>query len=142
MTVLRDDIAEYLDSQFSGLAASVEQNSDPLIGYEVDINLALRKLGKTRAELATATLEDTQEEASFVLAEYFAARRFWRQLSDRVNVTVDGSQFSYQYSLAAVKQVMEDTAKLATDLGYNVSASAWGMGWLNLDWLESEEMEV
>src|SRR5436190_2123558 len=83
MTLTRGHIAAYLNSQFSNLGAAIGQNSDPLVGFKEDVDAALRKLGVARANLATATLEDSQEEAAETLAEYYAARRIWRQLGDR-----------------------------------------------------------
>lgn len=121
MTITRDDVAEYLDTQFSALATSIGQDSDPLFGYEPDINLAFRRLGVTRAALATATVEDSQEEAVQTLAEYYAARRIWRQLNDRVNNTRGQTSFNFDNQKAQAKDIMDDAKKLCTALGYDVS---------------------
>jgi hypothetical protein len=138
MTVTRDDVAAYLDSQFSALAASAGQDSDPLTGYEPDINLAYRKLGVARADLATATLEDSQEDAATTLAEYYALRRIWRQLGDRINFSADGATFNHQYMVANVKALVDDAQKRCASLGYDVTGEAWSIGYLNQDWLEPE----
>lgn len=137
--ISRDDVAQYLDSQFSSLAASVDQDSDPLTGYAPDINLAFRKLGVARADLATATLEDSQEEAVTTLAEYYALRRIWRQLGDRINFTADGATFTHQYMVANAKALMDDAQKRCASLGYDVSGDAWSVGYMNLDYIEPEE---
>jgi hypothetical protein len=136
--ISRDDVAEYLDTQFSALATSIGQDSDPLFGYEPDINLAFRRLGVTRSALDTATLEDGQDEAVSTLAEYFALRRFWRQLGDRVNTSTGVTSYSFTTQLANVKAMMDDAQKRCTALGYDVSGDAWSIGYLNQDWLEPE----
>jgi hypothetical protein len=138
MTLTREALASYLDSQFSALAAAIGQDADPLLGYEPDIDLALRKLGKSRDELASATLEDSQEEAAFALAEYYAARRFWRQLGDRVNRSTGKVSFNFTNQLATAQAIMEDAAAKCAALGYDVAGSGWGVGYLNLDWIENE----
>lgn len=140
MSVTRSDIAAYLDSQFSALASAIGQsaNSAASDGYGPDINLALRKLGKARADLATATVEDTSEETVYALAEYYAARRIWRQLSANINVKVGDSQFDYKTAIATAKELMQDAAAVCAALGYDVAAESWSAGWLNLDYLEPE----
>lgn len=137
MTISRTQLANYLDAQFSGLATAIGQDSDTEEGYRPDIDAALRKLGKTESELATATVEDSQGEAVFALVEYYAARRFWRQLSDRANVKVDDSQFDYKQVLLNVKTLVDDAAAAVATLGYSVSAGSWGIVDFSADWIES-----
>lgn len=136
MTITRDDVADYLDTQFSALAVSIDQDSDPLIGYGPDINLAFRKLGVERAALATATLEDSQEDAVNALAEYFAARRIWRQLGDRVNTSTGVTSYNFTDQRKQAESIMNDAKKLVTALGYDVSGDAWSVGWMNSDEFE------
>jgi hypothetical protein len=136
--ISRDDVAEYLDTQFSAMAASIGQDTDPLFGYEPDINLAFRRLGVARADLATATVEDGQDEAVCTLAEYYAARRIWRQLGDRVNNTRGQTSFNFDGQRKQAEDIMNDAKKLCTALGYDVSGDAWSVGYLNSDWLEPE----
>lgn len=138
MTIIRDDVAAYLESQFSGLAAAVGQadSSADNSGYGADIDGALRKLGKTESELETATIEDGGRDAYFALAEYYAARRFWRQLSHLVNHRIGDSQFDYKGMMANVKMVADDAKTQAISLGYDVAGGGWSVGWLNLDFLE------
>lgn len=135
MTVNRDDVAEYLDLQFSALATAIGQDSDPLTGYESDINMAFRKLGVTRADLATATVEDDQEESVFALAEYAAARRFWRQLSARVNTSIGGNSFTFTHLLANAALLMEDAADTCAALGIDV-VGGWSVGYMTTDEFE------
>jgi hypothetical protein len=139
VTITRANIANYLDEQFSKLAAAIEQDSDVVFGYAPDINAALRKVGKLESELATATVADSQRDTVFALAEYYAARRIWRQLGDRINFSADGTSVNYQHMLANVKAIMEDAASKLAVLGYDVTGQAWGLGWLNLDYLEPED---
>lgn len=138
MTISRDDVAEYLDTQFSALAVSIGQDSDPLAGFEPDIDLAFRKLGTARADLATATVEDSQEEAVDALAEYYAARRIWRQLGDRVNTSTGVTSYTFTNQLTNVKAMVDDAQKRCTALGYDVTGDSWSIGYLNSDWLEPE----
>ena len=142
MSVDRQAIANYLDGEFSNLAAAIGQDSEPLTGYAPDINNALRRLDKTESELATATVEDGDRDKIFALSEYFAARRLWRQLSSYATVKVDDSSFDYKHLIPNAKQLMDDAATQCAALGVDVAASGWGLGYLNLDWLEPEIAEV
>lgn len=138
MTVTRSDLALYLDSQFSSLAASVGQDSLPEAGFAVDIDLTLRKLGVSRSDLPDATLADSQEEAAQALASYYALLRIWRQLGDRVNRSTGKVSFSFTNQLNSVKAMLDDAKARCQALGYDVSGDAWSISTLNLDWLEPE----
>lgn len=143
MTIVRDAVAAYLDTQFSGLAAAVAQtdSSAGSTGYGADVDNALRKLGKTESELAAATVADGTRDDYFALAEYYAARRFWRLLSDRVNMKVDDSQYDYRYLVANVEKIANEAKAQCVALGYDVQGGGWSAGWLNLDFLEPETAE-
>jgi hypothetical protein len=138
MSVTRQNIATYLDSQFSTLASAIGQDDEPIFGYKIDIDLALRKLGKTRSELADATVEDSQEEAAFALAKYYALDRLFSQFGALINIKVDDSQFDYKQAQVNVGAMRDKAAQVCASLGYDTAASGWGIGWLNLDWLEAE----
>lgn len=140
MTINRDAVAAYLDTQFSSLASAVAQSdsSADASGYGADVDAALRKLGKTESELATATVADGSRDVYFALAEYYAARRFWRLLSDRVNMKVDDSQFDYRYMLTNAKVLVDEAQAQCVALGYDVQGGGWTAGYLNLDWVENE----
>lgn len=138
MTVSRSDIAAYLATQFSALAASIGQttNDDSATGYKSDIDAALRKFGVARADLATATVADGDEETVEALAEYYALRRFWRQLGDRVDNTRNQSSDKFGVQLDNVKAMLDDAQKRCAALGYDTAGEAWALGAYNADWIE------
>lgn len=142
MTIARGVIADYLNEQFSALADAVGQSSTPLTGYKPDIDGALRKLSKTESELATAIVEDANRDAYFALAEYHAARRFWRLLGANANVKVDDSTFDYKTVIANAKMLADDAQARCEALGYDVTGSGWGTLYLNQDWIEAETAEM
>lgn len=137
MSIARTDIANYLHAQFSGLAAAIGQTDvdDSATGYGPDVDEALRELGKSESELGTATVKEGQRKAAFALASYFAARRFWRRLGDRVNHTMGETKFDFADQRKSAKEMMEDAAAECASLGYAVR-DEWSSGWLNLDWSE------
>lgn len=135
MTIGRVHITNYLSTQFSNLAAAVGQDADPAVGYAPDVDEALRKLGISEDALETATLADADRDVAFALAEYAAARRFWRQLSARVNTSIGGNSFTFGHLLPNAKLLMEDAAEKLSLLGIDV-AGAWSAGYMNLDWSE------
>lgn len=136
--ITRANIADYLDSQFSALAASVGQDTDSEIGYGPDIDAALRKLGTARSDLATATLADSDEEAALALSEFYALRRFWRQLGDRVKHTMGTTSYDFASQQASVKAMLDEAKSAVAALGYDVTGEGWSTAYLNLDWLEPE----
>jgi len=142
MTISRASIAKYLHAQFSNLGQAIGQPSDPLAGFAPDIDLAFRKLGIARADLPTATLADGSAEAAETLAEYFAARRIWRQLGDRTNLSLGGNSVNFTDQRASVKAMMDDAKTRCAQLGYDVSGESMTMGYLNLDWLENEPVTL
>lgn len=143
MTISRAEIAGYLATQFSSLAAAVGQTDSDAsaTGYGPDIDNALRRLGKSRSELDNATVEDSQEEAVLTLAEYYAARRFWRRLGDRVNHTMGETRYDFDGQRKSAKEMMEAAASECAALGYDVANIGWSSGYLNLDYLEPEIAE-
>lgn len=141
MSVDLAQVANYLNEQFSSLALMIGQDSDPIIGYLPDIDYALRMLGYTEAELGAATIEDARRDAVFSLSEYYAARRIWRQLSSRVNLKVDDSQFDYRQVLVNAKAIMDDAQRRCQAFGYDVTGAGWSVATLNTDWVEPEYSE-
>lgn len=139
MTISRAHIAIYLNSQFSSLAAAVGQDVDAMIGYGPDVDAALRKLGVSEDVLETATLADADREVAFAVAEYAAARRFWRQLSARVNTSIGGNSFTFTHLLPNAKLLMEDAAAKCAALGIDV-VGGWSTGYINMDWLEPADV--
>lgn len=140
MTITRQNVADYLNTQFSGLAEAVGQSATPLTGYKPDIDAALRKLGTVEGDLATAEVVDGSRDAYFALAEYYAARRFWRQLGNRVNTRTGSTSYNFDGQLKAAKGMMEDAANRLAILGYDVTGGGWSTGELNLDWIENESV--
>jgi hypothetical protein len=138
MTLTRANVADYLDEQFSSLATAVGQDVDVETGYKPDIDNALRKLSTVESDLATATVADGSRDALYTLAEYYAARRLWRLLGDRVNNTDGLTTYNFDSMRKQVKEIMEDARKQCAILGYDVSSDGWTVGNLNLDWLEPE----
>jgi hypothetical protein len=138
MSVSRVDAIAYLSQEFSQLAIAVGQDTNVLIGYRPDVDNALRRLGAVESDLATATVDDADRNAFFALAEYYAARRFWRQCSDRANFKVGQSSFDFQHLLKNLKMVLDDAAARAADEGYPVTSSGWESGYMNMDWIEAE----
>lgn len=138
MSLDRTDVATYLDEQFSSLAAAVGQDSDPETGYAPDISNALRALGTSESALGAATIEDSKRAAYLALAEYYAARRFWRQLGSRVNTRTGLNSYDFGNSIKAAKEMMEEAKARCAALGYDVSGTGWSVVDMNLDWLEPE----
>ena len=148
MAISRTNLATYLDTQFSKLAKSIGQNATPLTGYAPDIDNALRRMGRAEGELAAGTVEDADRELYFAWAEYFAARRFWRQLSNQPDTRVGGtgdSTISYGNVLKNAKSLVDDAKEQLKALGVDIDGdeakSAWSAGWLNMDWVEPEAVE-
>jgi hypothetical protein len=119
----RAQAAYYLNGQYSSLAAAVGQDTDPPTGYAYDIDSALRALGLAESDLELATVEDGQRDLFYALCEYYAARRFWRQLSDRADVTMGEESFKFATIIANAKQLMESAAARCGQLGVPVAVS-------------------
>jgi hypothetical protein len=136
MTLSRADIASYLDTQFSALAASIGQDPDPEEGYTPDIDLTLRKLGVARDDLVTATLGDGQEDAAWALSEFYALRRIYRQLGDRVTHTMGTTSYNFASQQASVKAMLDAAQKQVSALGYDVTGDVWSIGYMNNDTFE------
>lgn len=120
MTISRQNVAAYLDEQFSALAVSVRQATAPLFGYAPDIDGALRKLATAEADLATATVVDSLRDAIFALSEYYAARRIWRLLGDRVDNSTGLNSYKFDGQRKQAKEIMDNAANSCAALGYSV----------------------
>lgn len=140
MTVTRDAIALHLNSQFSALATAISQASDTdtADGYGPDIDQALRDLGETTS-LDTVTLTDAQAPAAFALAEYYALRRFERQMALKVDVQAGSLSQKNGTVPSTLRSLTEEAKDRASALGYVPGGSNfWTYGQLNLDYIEPE----
>lgn len=122
MAITRQNVADYLHTQFSEPVAAIGQttNNDSPAGYGPDIDNALRKLGKSESELATATVENSQREAFYALSEFYTAERVWTQLGSRVNTTTGNNEYDFKDMRKSVKERMEKAADRCAMLGYIV----------------------
>lgn len=120
MSIAVGDIATYLDGQFHTIATAVGQDSDPLTGYQPDIDDALRQLGRAESELGTA-VDDADRDAVFALSRYFALRRFASLLSDRVNTSTGKVSYNFSNQRDHVRAMMDQAARTCAALGYEVA---------------------
>lgn len=135
MSMTQAAAATYLGGQLGVIATAVGSAS-----YADDIAQALRRLGVSEADLATAVIADADRGAFLALAEYYALRRFARMLVAKANVSIDGlGSAQYAQMFDNVKELMGEAAASAAGLGYPVDAvPAWGLGSINLDFIEPE----
>lgn len=124
--ITRDHAAHYLDSQFSSLAAAVDQadNSDGDSGYGADIDNALRQLGTSESDLASATVEDGDRAAYYALAKYYALDRFLTQLLDRVNTSTGRTSYNFTDQRERLEERLKAAARVCAALGYDVAPTA------------------
>lgn len=141
MAINRATIAVHLHTQFETLAREINQpaTTDSASGYGPDIDAALRRLGKTTDELATATVEEGDVEACYALAEYYALRRFWRKLATKVNVGAAAlaPEGNRQNVFENVGTLLKMAAETVEAFGYNLGDdTAWEFVRLGLDFIE------
>lgn len=120
MAISRDVIANYLDTQFSALAAAVGQDSNLLIGYAPDLDDALRLLNVAEVDLPTATVDDGLRQVVFALARYYTAQRLWILLGDRVNTETGLTSYNFDGQRKQAQAIMDNAAGLCARLGYPV----------------------
>jgi len=140
VSLTRAELLAHLQAQFSVLATETAQaTTDTAAGYGSAIDMALRQLGTAQADLATGTVATGDEVDGLQLAEYFALRRFARDLSIRVNISLDAPSASRQeaQAFAHVKALLDELKAELEGRGY--LKASWSMGYLNLDFLESAE---
>jgi len=142
MAIDRTAAAAYLSSLFVSFSAEIGQASEGATstGYGGDIDNALRDLDVTEANLATATVAETQRRLFFTLLEYYAARRMWIRYGARGSERLGPRATDWKGSQEAIKAIMDDAAARAAAGGVTVdSASSWTLSRLNMDFLEPEE---
>jgi hypothetical protein len=122
MSIARVDVSTYLDTQFSSLAESIGQliADDSPDGYGSDVDDALRKLGYTESALVDAEVGDELRDALFALAQYYAAKRIWIKLGDRVDHTMGQTVYDFKSQKAHAKAIMDDAANTCALLGHSV----------------------
>jgi hypothetical protein len=135
--VERADALIHLQNQFAPLASVVDQpTTDSAAGYGPALDQALRKLGYTADQLATAVVPDADVLDYLTLAEYYALERYalW------FTVAVDeerqfGSGTRRRDNLAGkVTALLTERRAALTELGY--IGTVWEGGALVLDFLE------
>ena len=141
MSMDRATAATHLDYQFSVLAGEIGQaeSDDSATGYGPDIDQALRHLGESEATLSAATVADAFVPSYLALAEYYALRRYGRQLALKADTTSGTMSKKFGQQAATVAALRTEAAERAAGLGYPVSgAAAWSIGQINLDYLEPD----
>lgn len=143
MTISRANAAAHLHSQFSNLAAELNQAASDAgaTGYGPDIDQALRAMGTAESSLSAATVADADAAAYYALAEYYFLTRAARQLSTRVDV---GSFAVDADKRPTIFERLQDMIEQAEDrleaFGYaqGGAAGGWEFGRLLLDYIEPE----
>ena len=134
----RADLLTYLTGQFGQLESETGQASaDTIGGYKLPIDAALRRLGVSELNLATATVADSKAEAALALVEYHALRRFRFLVSTRIDYPATQMMNSRSQIFRQIDDLLKETEERCSTLGYPVAdANDYGMLHLNLDILE------
>lgn len=143
MSITRTTAANHLHGQFENLAREIKQlsNGDNPTGYGPDVDAALRRLGKTQEELATATVDDGSAEDYFALAEYYCLRRILRRVATKVNIDANAlaPEGNRNQVFKNVKDLFDMAKETIEALGYSVGDdTAWEFVRLGLDFVEPE----
>lgn len=138
MTISRSTVANHLQSRFSRFASDIGQTvtDDSPQAYGPDIDDALRDLSVAEDDLSTATVAESSRRAYLTLAEYYAARRMWLQMSSNPNVKSGDQQVDYSKVIDSLKAIMEDASARAAALGFGPDLDQWGRISLLTDYIE------
>lgn len=137
MTLLRADLATYLDGQFSALAtAALPGPLPPVVLYGAAIDQTLRTMGTAQADLPTATFLDAQASDAIVLAEYYSLVGIERAMALNVDQSLGAGLASEKTG-----QLFTNVHALVVQARADVVArgyldQSWEMGRLSLDFLE------
>jgi hypothetical protein len=135
----RDEAVRYLSAEFSSLEALTGTvAADHPDGYQTVIDNSLRGMGVEEADLSAAVVEIDVEDY-LALLDYYALRRFWRILSTRADIEVDGVPIKRSQYFAQVKELLNDAAQIVASKGLvpdAVGSDGFEMGYINLDYLE------
>lgn len=138
MSLTRAEVLSHLQAQFAALTTETGQvTTDTAAGFGSAIDMALRQLGTAQVSLATGTVATGDEVDGLQLAEYFALRRFARDLAIRVDISLDAPTASRRESqaYAQVKGLLDELKGELESRGF--LKATWSLGSLNLDFLES-----
>jgi hypothetical protein len=138
--------AAYLDGQYDNLAREINQleHADGADGYGPDIDQALRSLGTPEDQIELAAVENAEVLVYYALCDYYALRRFARQLATKVDTGLP-AQFALEGDRPRVFENVMDLLAEATarveEYGYpggvpdELSQSGWEYVSLNLGYL-------
>lgn len=103
----RADLVAHLDAWHSELLADAELDAADTVGnLKEPIDAALRAMGVTAADLATAT--PTDEDGFIAQGEYHVLRRIVRALSTRFDVGIDGDSYRLSQSVAHARALLNE----------------------------------
>lgn len=134
----RSDSVTYLSEQFGTIAAELGVTAtDTTAGYKAPIDTALRLVGITETDLATA--EVTANIVTYQTALDFTTLQYlWRKASVRVDITVGTPAVSKKRSqvFAQIGDMLKAARSAAEDAGVLDGAASWQAGRIGLDYLE------
>ena len=143
MAYTRASATTHLSNEFAALASETGQlTTDSTGGFGPAIDRALRTLGVTEANLATATVTDANVPAFLALCEYHALARIWRALATKADVSARNVMGPRAQIFQHAKDLMEMAANECAALGYPVgslgatASGSWQTGSLTLDIIE------
>lgn len=141
MSMSRADSASYLAGTLAQLLADAGlAATDTAGGLKEPIDDALLATGTDYADLASATVANTDVVGFRLVLDYTGILRCYRAIAHRVDIQLDGPQVAKSRS-QAVRQLekLVDDARKAADPHMSASNSDWGFGSIDLDFIEPVE---
>lgn len=134
----RSEAVTYLGEQFADLATDAGVTAtDTAAGYKGPIDAALRLIGTSESDIATADI--TSSVADYLAAlDYTALLRFHRLYAVRVDISVGEPAVDKKRSQAfkAIGELLKQAKEAAEVAGVLDSADGWVLGRMQLDFLE------
>lgn len=128
----------YLTSEFGELATDARFTDQHVAdAYSAAIDMALRQLGFSETDLATAVVGDDMVLSYLTLLQYYALKRYARVLSVRFDVNVSGAmQAMRSQAYGQVKTLLAEAEQQCLNYGFDVNGPAFQMGRVTLDFNE------
>lgn len=137
----RSEALAYLQARFNRLATEAGMGTaDDSSGYGPVLDGALRLLGFSTAQLATANVASADEAKYLSALQYEALRHVQRQVVMRVDISLDGPQVSKSRSqfVRNLAAMLAEARTECASYGLIDTQPAITIGRMTLDFLEPE----
>lgn len=130
MAIGRSDILTYISNTFAALGSKLTQTfTDTASTYKPVIDQVFLDLGVAAADLASASVADSNLHKAYALAEYYALSKMYKAAAAQIDITSDAPVQAGQRSqlFQHIRDLLKEAKERVEELGLDTSNYTVGL---------------